>query len=152
MDNICMRFNHLALFMRGQFCQYLILLLCNTSNTCLSIDPTVLDRFLEMPKNPIATLAWVTLLSWLLLHRPWWCWRCLLWNANDTMLTFKMIIVDDKILIVIRCSKTFCNFNCQHRSMGRIKIKFTRGLTFFLRVNFCWPAGWDLFCGLTAKS
>ncbi len=117
MDNICMLsysrcFNHLALFMHGQFCQYLILLLCNTSNTCLSIDPTVLDRFLEMPKNPIATLAWVTLLSWLLLHRPWWCWRCLLWNANDTMLIFKMIIVDDKILIVIRCSKTVSNFHC----------------------------------------
>jgi hypothetical protein len=74
---------------------YLILLLCNTLNACLSIDSTVLDRLLEIPKNPIATLAW---LSWLLRHRLWWCWRCLLWNANDTTLTFKMIIVDDKIL------------------------------------------------------
>ena len=86
------------------FCQYLILLLCNTSNACLNIDSTVL----EMPR---------TLLSWKLRHRPWWCWRCLLWNENDTMLTFKMIIVDGKILIIITCTKTFCNFNFQQRQL-----------------------------------
>ena len=48
--------------MHGQFCQYLILLLCNTSNACLYIDSTVLDRFLEMPKNSsLADVAVMTL-------------------------------------------------------------------------------------------